>query len=356
MELIAKAVRDTEKLAGREAEMNRFVTPLKDHYEREIRNALASGELYRLAERLGDLLTNPGVKDDPAKPKMSDLWGHAEMKSLASEIKEFRDSVLFGDPLVVSKLQGKGRVVAFLTCAGTSQHRGVGEDNIQWNNWGAGDALVSATFPLMLLDLHRYLVSEGQAPNRVLGEEISYQVDPTRYDPKYTLSFLAQPDMKAAPGVRIEPETEKGVMQKSSDGNFLQFSLKNSRKPGVYRISHTLLGDGPEEDRQEIRSYSYNVDALAESDLKRAARERLIPEMPGGDSKRGKITLRAPGSETYEEFKEKQPDASESPWLYLFFIIILVVEQAMAVHLSYHMKDEAAAPPAGQPQPTTAAA
>ena len=38
----------------------------------------------------------------------------------------------------------------------------------------------------------------------------------------------------------------------------------------------------------------------------------------------------------YETFKERQPDASESSLLYLFFILILVVEQAMAVHLSYH--------------------
>ena len=32
------------------------------------------------------------------------------------------------------------------------------------------------------------------------------------------------------------------------------------------------------------------------------------------------------------------PDASESPWLYLFFLVILVVEQAMAVHLSFHLR------------------
>ncbi len=155
---------------------------------------------------------------------------------------------------------------------------------------------------------------------------------------------------------RIEPVKEQGTMAKSD--NRYNFTLKNVREPGVFRITHTLLGDGPDEDRQEVRAYAFNVDAVSESDLKRAAKERLVPERTSSDSKGGKLTLRFPGSDSYEEFKEKQPDASESPWLYLFFIIILVVEQAMAVHLSYHMKaNEGAAPgPLGHAKPTSAAA
>ncbi len=314
---------------------------------------MSRDELFRLAETLDDLLTNPGVKDDPEKPKMSDLWGHADMKALAAEIKEFRDSALYGDPLVVSKSQGKGRVVAILTTAGTSLRKGVGEDSVQWNNWGAGDRVVSDLYPLFLLDLHRYLVSEGQAPNRLLGEEVSYQLDTTRYDPKFSWTFQGQPD-RSVEAAKLEPVKEKGVMEKT--GNLYNFTLKNVREPGTYRITHILLGDGAEEDRQEVRAYSFNVDAVSESDLKRAPRERLLPELPPNDSKRGTLTLRFPGSDSYEEFKEKQPDASESPWLYLFFIIILVVEQAMAVHLSYHMKNEAAPAPLGHVKPATAAA
>jgi hypothetical protein len=352
LELADNALRSTQKLAGKEPEMKRFVAPLEG-YQRRVRNALAINELFRLAEALDDMLTHPGVKDEADKPRMSDLWAHPEMKGLAAEIKEFRDSVLYGDPLVVSRSQGKGRVVAFLTTAGTNLRKGVGEDAVQWNNWGAGDRVVSDLYPLFLIDLHKYLISEGQAPNRLLGEEVTYQLDPTRYDPKWSYTFERQPDV-VVEGAKLEPDKESGVMTKTD--NLFTFSLKDIRRPGVYRVTHDLLGDGPEEDRQEVRAYAYNVDALAESDLKRAARERLEPEMPAGDSKRGKMTIRAPGGDSYQEFKEKQPDASESPWLYLFFIIILVVEQAMAVHLSYHMKDEAAAPPVAQLRPAATAA
>ena len=336
LELTSNALRATQLLAGKEAEMKRFLPALEKH-SRGIRDALSLGELFRLADELQKLLTDPGVKDDPEKPRMSDLWSHAEMKGLAADIRDFRNDVLYGDPLVVSKAQGKGRVVAILTTAGTAPRRGVGEEAVQWNNWGAGDPAVSTTYPLFLLDLHRYLISEGQAPNRLLGEEVKYQLDATRYDPKVRWTFEAQPDLSAE-RPRTEKETEQAVMEKA--GNLLTFKLA-STKPGVYKITHTLLGDGPEEDRQETRAFAYNIDAVAESNLKRAAEERLKPELPAGDGKRGTLTLRAPGS-NIDEFKEKQPDASESPWLYLFFIIILVVEQAMAVHLSFHMKSNEA--------------
>ena len=54
-------------------------------------------------------------------------------------------------------------------------------------------------------------------------------------------------------------------------------------------------------------------------------------------------------------FKNREPDASESPWLYLLFILILVIEQALAVHLSFHMKpgEQGTAAPA-RPQPAAA--
>ncbi|MBY0231714.1 MAG: hypothetical protein K2W96_20705, partial [Gemmataceae bacterium] len=96
-------------------------------------------------------------------------------------------------------------------------------------------------------------------------------------------------------------------------------------------------------------AFAYNVDALAESDLKRAATERLEPETKPTDAKAGKLQVIAPnGGEG--AFGEKKPDASESPWIYLFFILILVVEQAMAVHLSYHLKGTEASATAG-PRP-----
>ena len=352
LELIRNALNKTRALAGREKEMEKYVGPVES-YGRKVRSALSDGELYRLAETLEDLLKDPGVKDEKDKPDMRVLWNHTEMRALAAEISEFREQVLYGDPMVVSKQVGKGRVVAMLTTAGTNLRRGVGgEESVQWNNWGAGEKLVSQTYPLFLLDMQRYLVSEGQAPNRVLGEAVTFQVDASRYEAKVSWTFEPQPDM----GVEGRPEIEKdkGVMQK--EGNRLSFNLSSVTRPGVLRVTRTLLGAGGEEDRQETLAYAYNVDAMAESNLKRAERDRLLPELPATSVKRGTIKLRTPASDL-EEYKELKPDASEWPWLYLFIIIILVVEQAMAVHLSHHTRGAEGAPEASPaPSPSPAAA
>jgi hypothetical protein len=37
---------------------------------------------------------------------------------------------------------------------------------------------------------------------------------------------------------------------------------------------------------------------------------------------------------------ERPWDFSESPWFFLIFLAILVAEQALAVHLSFHLKSD----------------
>jgi hypothetical protein len=338
-------------------------TALMESFAREVRNKLAAGDLYFVAETLEDLLTNQGVKDDKSKPSMADLWKANEMKALGEDIKSFREQILFGDPLLVSRRQGKGRVVAFLSTAGTCLRRGVGgEEQVQWNDWGV-EPLCATWYVLFLKDLHRYLISEGQAPNRVVGEGVDIAVDAKRYDKKLKWTFEAQPDLSVA-GARDKPEVEKESADMVKKGDQWVFSLPPSARtrPGVIRFGLRPI-DSTEDDnhptdflngRDQV-AYAYNVDALAEGDLKRAATDRLelTDNKPTG-AKAGKLMLVMPGDQP-PSFQEKVPDASESPWLYLFFILILVVEQAMAVHLSYHLKASEAQQTA-TPAPAAAAA
>ncbi|MFQ3591985.1 MAG: BatA domain-containing protein [Gemmataceae bacterium] len=346
-DLVNNAQAQVGRLAAREKEYERYL-PLMEEYRIKVRNAIVAGDLYSLAQQYEALLTDQAQYNDrkeEIRPSMADLWKKPELVPTANEMREFRERVLFGDPLVVSKQVGKGRVIAMMTAAGSNNRRGVGEDAVQWNNFGSG-GLVSTFYPLFLLDTHRYMISEGLAPNRLLGEETTFTLDAARYLPEVSYTFEPQPDVGLQAG-KLEPEREQGVMEKQ--GNQLEFALRGAatHRPGVYRVTLTQQGDGALEDRQEVRAYAYNVDALAESDLKRAGRDRLDPEFPPGNSKRGKLMLLTP-NESFETLQEKQPDASESPWLYLFFILILVVEQAMAVHLSYHLKsNESAAPVPG---------
>jgi hypothetical protein len=87
-----------------------------------------------------------------------------------------------------------------------------------------------------------------------------------------------------------------------------------------------------------MQSYAFNVDAASESDLRRADKEKLERnKAEGTGGKRGTIKVLAPGDDL-TGFKSRVPNFSESPWLFLFILLILVAEQAMAVHLSHHMR------------------
>ena len=66
------------------------------------------------------------------------------------------------------------------------------------------------------------------------------------------------------------------------------------------------------------------------------------------------MTLHGVGSPPVVD--QRQTDLSESPWFYLLFLVILVLEQAMAVHLSFPLKgSEAVAPPAARTATVAAA-
>ena len=348
-DLMSIAAAAVNKLSDGNVQMKPYGR-LMDDYQRAVRNALSRKDLYGVAEILEDMRVNQGVKGDAAKPSMADLWNQPDLKAIGDEIAAFREQILYGDPLLVSRREGKGRVVAMLTTAGTARRQGAPpEDLVAWNDWGS-QGLPSIFYPVFMGELYRYLISEGQAPNRLLGERVRFSVDAERYEPKVEWTFLPQPDV-AQEKIKLEPEKDSAVMAK--DGKVLAFDLPAAatKRPGVFRFTLTALGEAPVEDRQEARSFAYNVDALAESDLKRAATDRVEPEGKQVDPKAGKFSF-GPPTGNVADYGEKKPDASESPWLYLFFILILVVEQAMAVHLSYHVKgNEANAPTGPAPQP-----
>ena len=210
----------TIKLADKEPDYKRYVEPMDDHAKR-VRDAIATTELYKLGAELEDLLKNPGVDKNPEKPSMADLWKHPDMKNLGAEISEFRERVLYGDPLMVAKQVGKGRVVAFLSTAGTIPRKGVDEDSVAWNNWGAGELLLMPSYPKLMLGLHQYLISEGVSASRTLGEDIKFDVDAGRYLPGYTLTHYPQPEGGNAEA-KIKPVVEKAQFDKNGNRALLR--------------------------------------------------------------------------------------------------------------------------------------
>jgi hypothetical protein len=353
-ELGRLALEQTTEIAKTEENYQKFV-PAVDRYKTQIRDALATPYLFNVVRALDALLKDRGPDNDPSRPDMAALWAHPRLLDLAAQIAAFRDTLLYGDPLVVSRAYGKGKVVAILTAAGTSV-RGDGTARCSWNDWGGGSA-VTFTYVPFLMDLQRWMTSQGDDLNRLAGDSITLQFDAAKYLPRVKRRFQPQPEPDPDARGRDTPKAEESEQPLPMTGNTLTFELSDARRPGVYFFEFfPNAKDGAAAGQTEVRAYAFNIDAGRESDLRRAARDKLERPRAGKDNKTGTVMVRAPG-DNYDLYKNRKPDASESPWLYLFFLVILVVEQALAVHLSFHVRGSEAAPAAaGGSRPSPAAA
>ncbi|TMQ35756.1 MAG: hypothetical protein E6K70_00495 [Planctomycetota bacterium] len=318
-----------------------------ESHQRRIRDTLLGDRpLYELARELESLLTDAGGKGDDQQPNLVEFWSQPEFQKLRGRIDKFRQDVQLGDPLVLTKNYERGRVVAVLTTAGTS-----------WNDW-AGGGMASETYPMVMIELQKFLTSGGGDSNRLVGSALDFDVDSGRYESK--LRCFYQPEARASDPAKAGGNqhannknaglVDKGEIMGADEKGRVRFVFDGARKSGLYRFELGLRSDkdvpGAKEGRIEHRAYVFNVDP-AESDLRRAAREDLEKQAGGGK-------LRNPGSGWGTVLAEKQNDLSESAWFYLLFLVILVVEQALAVHLSFHLKGGEAQPAVTRPQMSAA--
>jgi hypothetical protein len=296
-----------------------------------------TAELYKLGEELTLLLEDKG-DDAKKRPGLVEFWAMAENALLREEFEKLRDEVRYGDPLYVTKAFGKGRVVAFLSSAGAS-----------WNDL---EGFGRAYYPPLMINMQGYLASAGTDANLVLGSSFEFSFDKNAYDSKVRKWHFAE-DAKAnkatfrSLGDVLMPEKEAVYRLEATDGK---------TDPGIYVYRFLeKRGEGGKAmeagaTRPDYRALPYNVDAIAESNLSRANSDDVTQ------------ISRAPlhtASDADDEYKKvlqaKRKDLSENPWLYFVMLMVLILEQAMAVRLSFHTRAaEGGAPVMGQPAMATA--
>jgi hypothetical protein len=353
-----------------DSKYDKYRPGLKRHYS-AIREALTGDQLYVLANALDDLLKDEGSQkeNDPEHPNLKEFWDLPEQQQLRQDFDRFREVVQYGDPLVLVKRFGKGHVVAFLTTAGKA-----------WNDWPGG-GLASPTYPIVMMMLQKYLTSGGEdvnwtvcAPLRLPGTQevvqtagtpVHIDLDATRYQAKMHCYF--QPEVTEAPvGGGGEPPapgrraglTDKGEVLGAGKGGRVELTYDEAREPGVYLFDlFPVPAEAGADVKPEQRAFAFNVDTLAEGELRRAAREELErnPPATGPLSDRGKITLNT-GKSGFRELTQRQHDTSESPWVFLAFLVVLVLEQALAMHLSFHLRGNEASLPSQVVRPHATAA
>lgn len=331
---------------------------------RDLREALLSQSQFRLARALEKVLEDQGDPADPrtntpARPGLKQLWAKPALQSLANSIKELLREVQFGDPLMVEKTYGKGKVLACLTSAGTrTTLSGTGAEADPWNEWGSGSPM-SWSYAAIMKELSRHMLQSnaGAEGGLLIGQKMELSRDASflsgvareRFDPQSPTKVPGLPVLGQRLGVnqgdapvsgrvtiKVNPPPEPGV---------LYLNLAPAIVPGQPPF-------GPEDG--ELEAYAFNLDASHEGDLRRARREFL--ELPPGGTGLGRAMLSFAG-DTSDSLLEPPRDTSETWWIYLVILLVLMGEQAMAVYCSHHSRssETISAPLPGPPGRASAA-
>jgi hypothetical protein len=328
----------------------RFKARLEEH-QRVIKNALLiGGDLYKLVNPLDALLNDSGEADNPARPNLQEFWQAAEQADLREQLAKLLETVRYGDPYLVARTMGKGRVLAYLSTA-----------NTDWNDMPSGPSRIY--WVMLMVEMQKYMASNTADVNLTLGTPLDVELDAARYDA--TMQRFAPPRIDYGKGglIKYVPTDLRGQPGETA-GNKLTFHFTDARVPGVYEFILTRKDSEPapmgapapkpgekaaDSARQETIAYAYNVDAVAESNLKRVSADEF-------SAVSGNLPLHNPDDPVLEALlKDKKSDFSESPLLYLLLLIVLIAEQAMAVRLSFHSRAHEASPTYSSPTSAVAA-
>jgi hypothetical protein len=308
-----------------ESRFSRF-RPALERARQAIREALTGKSLPGVAVAFQNLLQPPS---DTGQNGLAEFWKSPDssVQSLRERLDRFRQTIQYGDPLVVARTFGRGRCVAFLTTAGRA-----------WNDW-AGGSPASVTYPVVMLDLQKYMTGIDRLATQTVGSTIDIEADGTRFEPRMH-AWRLSPGQRAGAAVNraAEESIDLGDHAGNLSGSRLAFMFERTGEPGVYRFDLTSRPDSASAGKPESRAVAVNVDTDHESDLRRAASDDL--------ERFGRVMSPAFGS--FTDSIERPSDFSESPWFYLIFLAVLLAEQALAVHLSFHHAEGTTAKAIGQ--------
>jgi hypothetical protein len=324
------------------ADNEKYATTLR-RYRDKINTAVAPGSEtrpYALAAILKDLLEDRGVEKEKGAGSMPDFWsvGGPKVRMLRADVERLKDEVLYGDPFVVIHRYGKGRTVAVMTTAGKD-----------WNLWGGGSP-AEITYVPFILEVQSYLSSQGGEANRMVGSAVTIEVDAKRFLPKGKTMKLARWFYNARPGKATEAVSDRDEFVKAVDGK-LTLTFTGNLEPGFYG-SYLVPTEGGKSSEKGDRTravaswgHVFNVDTANESDLSRVTQDEIdsaLREAPAGAIS----PIRSPVGD-FDEIANRPTDLSELAWFFLIFLLVLLAEQALAVHLSFHLRsatDEAPLP------------
>ncbi len=300
-----------------------------DRHFREMESLVAPGsekKAYHLAAAIDLLVSDKGRENDrETYPNLTEFWANSEPKiqSLRKDLASLREQVLFGDPFIVSQTFGKGRVVAMMTTPGK-----------EWTDWPGG-SLASILYPAFLWETQNYLSSQGREGNLTVGSPAEIIVDAEQYKEKPGPLKISRKFTALSQGKEAKKESLGVTFGQLENGSF-RFPFRPTEVGLFTSALHYSDADPEKGVPLSVWGHAFNVDAVREGRLQRVSQDdldkELLSQLPTGQAR-----IEGPGISD-EDLVPKLTDWSESPWLYLAFLMVLVIEQALAVHLSFHLR------------------
>jgi hypothetical protein len=316
-----------DKLPVEDPAFEKYKEPLGKARDALRRLAAQNDPLYRLAATLDDLLADQQGSGDPAEALLREFWANPKMADLRTEATRLRDRVKFGDPFYLAKEFGRGRVTLVTTTAGEA-----------WTDWPS-ERPGNASFTPVIHQMGNYLAGAGADVNQLVGTPIELRVDAARYKPTARRAFLTHDALLSAGG-RANPDPAPLVDLKeqalTAEGDKLVLRFAEATNPGAYLFTLTNLKGTSEKsaaETTEVPEYmgvAANVDAAREGDLKRVARDDVTQLAPGAP------LHSADDTDWLKELRNKQTDLSETVWLFVLLLLLLVAEQWLSMKLSFH--------------------
>ena len=283
-----KAQEQTEALAKADKKFEPYVARLAA-VDDDLLKAIAPGKSYLddLIAVMDEMMNDPGSKDAADRPDMPELSAQPQMRSLKDEIDAFRSTLKYGDPLVVTRPFGKGRVLAFLTTAGTLP-RGAGDDAISWNDWAGSP--IAGSYPVFIKQMQDYLISSSEPRTQLVGSDVTLpQLDAASYQPQLQKYFFPQtPLIKGGPDERPKAQADTLTMQAvgPDDARVYREVEDGKQFPTRAFTCSPCSRTAGEPASTVLQAYAFNVDAKAESDLTRAPVEVVLPKSSAGAGRR----------------------------------------------------------------------
>ncbi len=358
---------------------------LLDHHDRLVKaiaNAPTKGPMKgALIKAVG------GLVDDPA---LATYWTggndaeRAAREELLNNARTLHQQLITGDPLIIEAAVGsekvKGNVLVFTSPAGPTSIQG---KDYKWNNWGDEMYL---TYVPMLLDLQKHMTKLSRqagavAVDLLLTPEIELRLDANRYEERAELWLYREGEPLPAklaekvklPGGAATPEPPmppkpNGVIGSDAplediktftrDKDDWVGKLKPPPGPGFYLL---LLNPDGKKGPPELRPVAFNLENEEESALPRAAEFQLQEQMVHSMTRQkqfkwddartkafveGRKWFTSEAAVVRQATEDENKSWSEYSWVLLLFIVLLLAEQWLATHLSFHLRGGEAAMPA----------